>query len=158
MKLYEINLALRDLYEKVVDDVTGDLDPFAVEALEGLEQAKEEKVEACACVYKEYLAESKAIADEIKTLTDRRRVLTNKADSLRKYLAMSCEGEKYKTARCAVGWRRSVSVEVDPLAVLDEQYTRVKVEPDKKKIKDALKAGESIDGAELVERQNIQIK
>ena len=158
MKLYEIDSSLRYIYENYVNEETGEVDDTYVGELEQLERAKEEKVEACACVYKECLAETKAIADEIKTLTERKRVVTNKAESLKRYLATNCEGEKYKTARMAISWRKSESVEIDPLAVLDEQYTKVEIKPDKKKIKDALKAGETVDGAELVERQNIQIK
>jgi hypothetical protein len=41
---------------------------------------------------------------------------------------------------------------------LTDAYVRVKVEPDKTAIKEAIKAGTVVDGAELVEHQNITIK
>jgi len=44
------------------------------------------------------------------------------------------------------------------MAKLAENFLRVKTEADLTAIKDALKKGEAVEGAELVERQNIQIK
>ncbi len=158
MRLYEINNTLRETYENYVNAETGEVDEHVASTLEQLEIAKEEKVEGCGIVYKEYLAEAAAIGEEIKVLKDRQLVAKHKADSLKRYLASNCAGEKYKTPRVTIGWRKSVSVEIDPLAVFHDVYTKTVTSPDKKVIKDALKEGEVIEGAELIERQNIQIK
>ena len=55
--------------------------------------------------------------------------------------------------------RKSESVECSDIFQVDDQYLRFKEpELDKTKIKKALKAGEKVDGCQLVTKMNIQIK
>ena len=83
----------------------------------------------------------------------------NEVERCTEYLANNFDREKYETAKVKLSWRKSESVNVPDVTLLPEEYRRVKevVEADKKAIKDALKAGEAIAGAELVVKKNLQI-
>ncbi len=164
MTLYEIDHAIAEAFEKAIDPETGEiLDSEAWAELEALQMAHDQKVENIALFAKNLEAEAAAIKAEEEKLKARRTVLEHKAKSLRTWLARILDGAKFATARVAVSWRKSVAAELAPgmdPAQLPIQYQRVKVtvEPDKTALAKALKAGETIEGVELVERNNLQIK
>lgn len=70
------------------------------------------------------------------------------------------EGQKLKTDDVSVSWRKSESVIVSDAAFLPEKFQRVKttIEADKKALKEALTAGEKIEGVSLEARQHLVIK
>lgn len=70
------------------------------------------------------------------------------------------EGQKLKTDDVSISWRKSESVIVPDAAFLPEKFQRVKttIEADKKALKEALTAGEKIEGVSLETRQNLVIK
>jgi hypothetical protein len=59
-----------------------------------------------------------------------------------------------------INFRKSESVEIDNLALLDAKFLneKVTITPDKMAIKEAIKNGEDVNGARLVINNNIQIK
>ena len=58
-----------------------------------------------------------------------------------------------------VSFRRTESVKVEDVFKLNENYLRYSEPiPDKKAIKEALKAGEIVEGAELVESVSMTVK
>lgn len=158
MRLYEINAELEALLEQV-DPETGEL-MCDMDALEALTIAREEKLEGLALAVKNYESDAAQIRAEEKALADRRRALENKADRAKKFLQESLAGETIKTARVAVSYRKSQAVELAPdfLTTSDLWWQRITQEPDKEKIKKALKAGESVPGAALIERTSMIIK
>lgn len=161
MKLYEIEQGLRALIEgtleKIVDMETGEV--FTVDNLENLQLVKEEKLEGCAVVYKELKADAEALATEIKTLQERKNRILKKQEWLADYMAVALNGEKLKTPKCTISYRKSESVElVGELTDVPTEYCRTKVELDKTAVKKALKAGMGVPGCQLVARNNLQIK
>lgn len=161
MTLYEINQAIIDALENAVDPETGEIAEDVAAALEALDIKRNEKLENIACYIKDLEAEGKAIRDEEKALAARRRTTERKTERLKDYLAWALQGEKFKSARCAVSFRKSTAVEIAPDALthLPERFLRFKdPEADKTAIKDALKAGEVIDGCKLVENVSMIIK
>lgn len=165
MTLYEIDHAISEAFEQAIDPETGELiNEEAWAQLEALQMDREQKLEGVALWVKDLNAEAAAIKVEEDALKKRRQSTEKKADSLKGYLASALGGsEKFKTARVAISWRRSETAElldgVDPVSLpLEYQRVKVAVEPDKAKLKEALKAGKTVEGVELVERQNIQIK
>jgi len=164
LKLYEYPRAIEDAYERGADAETGEIiDEKAWAELEALQIERDERIEGVALWVKDLNAEAAAIKAEEEALKKRRQSIEKKAENLKGYLGYVLRGEKFKTARVAVGWRRSETAElldgVDPVSLpLEYQRVKVAVEPDKAKLKEALKAGKTIEGVELVERQNIQIK
>ena len=162
MNLFDINKALVDAWDAALDPETGELDETLLAAFEELQMERDAKIENIGCWIKNLAADAEALKSEAKTMTERAKAAERKADSLKRYLTAALDGEKFTSTRCAISWRRSVSVEIDEAEIpeLPEQYIRrkVSVEADKTAIKEALKAGESIEGCRLVERQNISIK
>ena len=152
MNIYDINRAIENC-------VTEDGEVIDEQALTELMMAKEEKIENVACWIKNLTAEAEAIKAEKEKLAKRQKQAEAKAESLKKWLAFALEGEKFTTARVAISYCKSVSVQVDE-SLLDKKYMKEKVTytPDKTALKKALQAGENIEGAYLEEKQNIQIK
>lgn len=158
MNLYQISAAIENAFMSCIDPETGEI-VGDTSALDDLQIQREEKIENIALYIKNLKAEAEAIQNEERKLKSRRQTCENRADWLKKYLANNLQGEKFKSPRAAISWRRSESVKVNDLWKLPEQYIRIAdPEPDKKALKKALKAGEAIEGAELVQSLNLQIK
>lgn len=161
MTLYEINRAIMDC----VDMETGEV--IDIERLDALQMARDEKLENIGLYIKNLDAEAKAIREEEKALAARRKACENKAKSLREYLSYSLAGQAFKTPRVSVSFRASTYCAVaDETAVLNWlqannrddciKYTMPEVKLDE--IKSLLKEGVEIPGAELGQRQNMQLK
>ena len=93
-------------------------------------------------------------------LTERKATLKNKAEWLKGYVAYALKGEKFETPKGAVSYKKSETVEITDKEKLPTEFLRVvtSTSPDKAAIKAAIKAGSKIDGAQVVEHQNVQIK
>lgn len=149
MTIYEINEGILNC----IDLETGEI--IDIDKLNELELERDAKIENVACWIKELKAEAEAIKAEKLALAERQKVAENKAESLKKWLAYALQGEKFKTAKCSVSFRKTESVEVtdEGLSNLmkehDELLTYKAPEPNKKAIKDALKDGLSVQGVRL---------
>lgn len=160
MTLYEIRDTIRKAIELGFDEETGEI--FDTDFIEALELQRDEKIEAIALYIKDLTAEAKAIKEEKQALARRQQTAENHAESLKKYLTICLDGEKFKSPKVAISYRKSQTVEfVDGFDVnlLPSQYQR-KVDPeaDKTAIKDALKEGKEIYGVYLEEHTNTIIK
>lgn len=158
MKLYEIDNAILDC----IDMETGEV--IDIEKLNELQMERDAKIENVACWIKDLKAEAEAIKKEKQALADRQKAAENKAESLKKWLAYALNGEKFKTAKCAVSFRKSESVEVTDAGIKslmkehDELLTYKAPEPNKTAIKQALKDGLNVDGVQLVHNTSTIIK
>lgn len=151
--LYEIDAQIMGC----VDFETGEI--IDVERLETLQMEFDNKVEGIALWIKNLVAEAKMVKEEKDNLAARQKACENKAESLKKYLASALGGEKFKTSKVSISYRKSKSVEVEDITLLDDDYLKFKEpEADKTKIKKALEEGISLEGVSLVEKNNIQIK
>ena len=157
MTLFEIDDAILN-FEFEVDDETGEI--LNAQELDELKMAREDKIEGVGLWIKNLEAEAAAVKAEKDNMADRQKRLEKKADSLKGYLAYALQGEKFSTPKIAMSWRRSEQVHITDEHLLPENCLNVTIvkRPDKKVIKDALKAGKDIMGAELIEKQNLQIK
>lgn len=155
--LYEINADLDALLDSI-DPETGEIDG---DALTALTMERQEKLEGMALKLKNLAAEAEMIKAEEKALADRRKTVERNRDSLKAYLMRSLDGETLKTAKVAISYRTSKSVEIDNDAFFanpDMRYLRQTTEINKEAIKAALAAGEEVPGAALVEKQNMILK
>lgn len=153
MTLYEIDQKLLDC----IDLETGEI--LNEERLNELQMERNEKLEKVALWIKELNAEADALKAEKQAFADRQKAAENKAGSLKKWLANALAGEKFKTTKVMVSFRKTKSVEVADIFALDENYVKYS-EPtaDKAAIKKAIEAGEIVKGAQLVEGTSISIK
>lgn len=160
MTLWEIDSKIKDVLENgfSIDEETGEV--LLPEDLDKLNIAKNEKIENIALYVKNIKAEADAIKVEIDVLKKRAYVRMKKAEKLIKYLDNILGGEKFETARVALSYRSSNSVQIDDDSRIPDQYIKIKTErvPDKVALAKALKTGEAITGCSLVEKQNLQIK
>lgn len=154
MTLYDIDQAIMSC----VDPETGEI--IDTERLDYLSMERDSKIENIGLWIKDLKAEADAIKNEIANLQKRKKVAENKAESLKNYLEYALDGQKFKTARLSVSYRRSESVNVTDPTKLPEDLieTIIDIKPNKTEIKKAIKAGLAIDGAELVEKTSIQVR
>ena len=158
MTIYEINEEILNC----IDLETGEI--IDIDRLNDLQLERDAKIENVACWIKELKAEAEAIKTEKQTLAERQRVAENKAESLKKWLAYALQGEKFKTAKCSVSFRKSEVVEITDeglnnlMKEHDELLTYKAPEPNKKAIKDAIKDGLSVQGVRLECNTSVIIK
>ena len=158
MTIYEINEEILNC----IDLETGEI--IDIDRLNDLQLERDAKIENVACWIKELKAEAEAIKTEKQTLAERQKVAENKAESLKKWLAFALNGEKFKTAKCSVSFRKTESVEVTDeglnnlMKEHDELLTYKAPEPNKKAIKDAIKDGLSVQGVRLECNTSVIIK
>ena len=164
MNIYEIDKEIESVFLNAIDPETGEISEEAVARLDALQMERAQKIENVALWHKNAVAESKAIADEIKALQDRKKSIDNKIEWQKRYLEHSLNGERFETPKVAVSYRKSEAVEFYDEASFadfyadDETIVSTVRKVNKTAIKKLLKAGENVVGAYIVERQNIQIK
>lgn len=95
----------------------------------------------------------------ITAFVDRKKATERKIETLTRLLENTLRGQKFKTDRVQINYRKSDSVQVDKDVRLPDEYLRFKEpEPDKVALKKALKDGIKIKGAWLEEKLNMQVK
>ena len=152
MTIYQIDEAILGC----IDPETGEVN---AEKLGELMIQREQKIENIACWIKNLVSDAKALKDEKKALDERIKAKENRAESLKKYLESILKGQKFETTKCAVSFRKSQSVNISDLSAIPTNFLRIKpAEADKTAIKAAIKNGETVTGAELVDKLSMTIK
>nr|MBQ1578076.1 siphovirus Gp157 family protein [Oscillospiraceae bacterium] len=162
MTLYEIDEALLNL----VDPETGEI--MDISAFTELQMDREKKLEGIACWIKDLYAEEDALKNEEDALRARRAAARRKRENLWAYLQTMLAGEKLKTGKVAVTYRKNPpSVQVDNEAELLEwarsccraDLLRLKdPELDKAGLKAAIEKGEYVPGARIVQETRMVIQ
>lgn len=157
--LYE----LTDSYKQLIE-LAEDNDSAAIrDTLDSIDEAFEDKAENTAKVIRDLETQSEAKKTEAKKLKERATTLDNQAKQLKKYLIDQLE----LTNRTKIqGELFTVSVQNNPASVHVEDETKIprdyftEQEPklDKTRIKNELKNGLEINGAELKQSQRLTIK
>lgn len=161
MNLYEISSELMAALDAVhVDEETGEVVGLA--HLDEVGGAFDSKAESTALYIKNNTAMADSIANEIKALQARKKSLESRNEWLKNYLTSCLDAvgkTQFETAKVRLSFRKSQQVIADPERVPVE-YLRKKttVDVDKTAIKNAIKSGAVIEGAAIVEVNNLQIK
>lgn len=163
MKLFDIDEKLAACVKldesRVVDTESGEI--IDLEAIAALEMERDKKIENLGCWYKNLLADAEALKAQKNAFAEREKAAKAKAESLRGFLGRYLNGKKFESAKVAMSFRKSEAVEFDAKCIGDvpEEFLKFKdPELDKVAVKKAIKAGETVPGCELVQRQNLQIK
>lgn len=160
MNLHEINNAILEC----VDLESGEI--LDIDNLNQLTIARDAKIEGLALWFKNITAEAEAVKAEAKAFRERAHRLENKADGIKEYLHRALDGMKFTTTRVEIGYRKSIALAVENEERLLEWAIKESRDGlykttyalSKSAITEAIKSGEAIEGAALVEKNNIQIK
>lgn len=164
MTLYEINAELKEAIDAMFASVdeNGEMDAQAVERFKSLEEERKEKLDNIGAFIKNEDAEINAISDEIDKLKARLDAKKKHVEWLKNYVTADMQSQNetsFESTRVRFSFRTSERVVVDENR-LPKKYFIKKIthEPDKAALKELLKGGQSIKGAEIVKRYNLQIK
>lgn len=160
--IYEIEKQYINLAEQIIDN-DGELTEELELALAINKEQLENKGQCYAYVIKELEAFNDAVDIEIKRLQALKKSRGKTVDRLKETIIKAMdlfEVTELKTPTLKINFRKSDTVEIENEALLDTAFlvTKTTVTPDKVAIKKAIKAGEFVTGAVLVEHNNLQIK
>ena len=147
-KLYELTsdiLQLQDMLENELDD-----EQMLLDTLEGVQWEYEFKLEQYAKVIRNLEADVNAIKNEVKRLTDKRRVLESNIDRLKKYMFDSMKTTNTPKVKGTVltvaiqknGGKLPIILDVDT-SELPDNLVKITESPDLEAIGKMLDAGES---------------
>lgn len=154
--LYQLNNAYAQLQQMIEDGQEG-----LEDTLDSITDAVEEKLEAYAMVIKNIESDVEGIKSEEKRLAERRKVMENGVVRMKQAIAETLQNsgqDKVKTEKFTFSWRKSSKVEVSNIDSLPQQYVKVERTISRSELAKALKAGEQIEGAQLVENQSLSIR
>ena len=155
MKLYEITQAYENLASLEDKEEVG-------KYLDLIEDEFNQKAENTVKVIKNIGADIKALRDEEKRLAQKRKSLQSNQDWLKFYLQNNMErlgDKKIKAGIFNINIQKnppSVNIKNEELIADDYFITERKL--DKKKLKEDLKDGKEIDGAELTQGESLRIR
>lgn len=166
MNLYELTDEMKQILENGFTqncvDEEGEIDERKVKQyFDELALTAEKKIDYIATKIKNDLALAEQIKVEKQSLEARQKRLNKEADSLKTYLSECLQilgQSKYESVRTQISFRKSESVKVLDESKLTEEYLKIETKPDLTKIKNAIKLGATVDGAEIVTKQNIQVR
>lgn len=154
--LYQLNNAYAQLQQMIEDGQEG-----LEDTLDSITDAVEEKLEAYAMVIKNIESDVEGIKSEEKRLAERRKVMENGVVRMKQAIAETLQNsgqDKVKTEKFTFSWRKSSKVEVSNIDSLPQQYVKVERTISRADLAKALKAGEQIEGAQLIENQSLSIR
>lgn len=154
--LYELNEKI-NAFEFEIDEETGEI--LNADALEQIEMERGEKLENIALWIKNLTSDAEAYKREKESFAQKEKTAKNKVESLKSYLNFVLNGETFKSDKVNITYRKSSVLNIIDEYIIPEKFF-IPQDPkiDKTAIKAAIKAGEEIKGAEIVEKNNIQIK
>lgn len=168
--LYEIQTQYRELMSEM-EAILADPNPETLESdmdhLNRLMGINAQDFQAKGDAYAAVVREKEARAESLRDEADRMVQLAKREEATAEYLkgrlfaAMQEQGiASADLPHFRLSLRKSQAVDVTDKDALPQGYLRIKTvtEPDKTALKVALKQGQAIPGAVLVDRQSLQIK
>jgi hypothetical protein len=146
----------------VAQELGEDQQQAALTYLDELAIAEAEKADAVAYAVRKRQAEVEFLKSEEDRIRSRRKAMESRLILFREYLADVFQRnglQKVKGIKSTLFLRKSSSVEIVDMRELPSEYVQTRIEyvPRKTQIKDALKAGQVVPGAQIVERQSLVI-
>lgn len=162
LKLYQIEQDYINLAEQIID-AGGEVSEEQNEALQINKNQLENKARGFGFVILDLESEISIIENEVKRLQQLKVARVKTVEKLKEKISDAMqlfEISEVKTATIKLSFRRSESVEIDNVDLLDATYKveKVSITANKVKIKEDIKSGISVMGAVLQINQNLQIK
>ena len=151
--LFEIN----DQILSLIDFETGEISDF--ETFEKLQLDLDTKIKNIALYVLNLESDAAQLEEQERKFCARKTAAKNKAGRLKEYLDAFLQGQKRIYPEVSLTYRPSVQVVIEDKYQIPERFL-CQCDPkiDKIAIKDALKTGEAVPGASLLEKKNLQIK
>lgn len=160
MKLYEIDNKIREVWDKICEQ-DGELTDEDLQTLESLEVGKNEKIKGYGVIIRELDGEITILTNEIKRvkeILDKRKKSQEWLKNSLKEFMLNHDIPKYESVEVNVSFRKSKALEIMDGVKLPDEFLKVKTEPDKSAITEYIKNGGIVDGCQIIEKNNIQIK
>ena len=167
MKTFEILQEYRAL-EILLNEVNEETGEFInseddiKEYIDDLKENKEDKLNNIEKLKREIDGSINTIDAEIKRLQQLKKQRSNNIERLKNLQMLLTNGEKIETDLYKFSTRKSASVEITDLDLIQDKYCKFEKKPVKKDILDAIKQAEknkeSFFGAEIVEKISITVK
>lgn len=153
MNLFEINQEIMSC----VDMETGEL--LDEERFAELQISMTDKLEGLGCWIKNLEAEASALKAEEQAFAERRKSVERQIANKKQYLSNFLQGSPFETLRVKISFRKSETLEVSDDAKIPEEFLKYKEpEVNKADLKKAVKNGLVLEGVQIVQKQNLQIK
>jgi len=161
--LKELNEMMYNLQQLILDgadeeELKGYMDTISLE--------REVKLEGYAMVIKNLENANAGIKSEEERFAKRRKYNENAIARMKERMAETLETvepdakgvKRLKTEKFTFSFRKSTSVQIENDAVIPPQFIKVEKTISRSELAKALKAGEQIEGAQLVENQSLSIR
>ena len=167
MKTYDIKaefLAIQELLEtEEFNEETGELidnSETVQQLLSEVQENMSEKADGICYLVSQNKMYEDSLKAEAKRLTARAKMFERVQNDLKELLRFLLAGEKLKTEKFTISYRKSTSVEILDDSLIPSEFINVKetFTFDKKAIADKLKDFDEVAGAKLVVKNNITIK
>lgn len=163
-RLFEIGIEIDKLFpiseDTVLDETTGEL--LDISYLGQLQMERDQILTYLLQEVKNLDADVEAYKKQKDHFTKLQKQAENRKEALKNYVASCLNGDAFEAADKSVKatFRKSESVVIISLDDISEKFKTKEItyKPDKKAIKEAIKAGDDVLGAELVVNQNMQVK
>ena len=160
--LYQIEQEYLNIVQSIID-AGGEITEEQETALSISKEQLQNKGVCYGFIVKELEGNIDLIDLEIKRLNALKKPLVNSIDRLKNNLSQAMqmfEVTELKTPLLKINFRKSESIEVTDIDLLDADFVKTTITKaaDKIAIKEAIKQGENVQGAVLVTNQNLQIK
>lgn len=155
--LYEIDEKILECMANCIDPDTGEI--IDSEQLEALKMERQAKLENVALYIKNLKADAAMYKAEKQAFAERQAAAEKRVESLSEWLKKALDGQKFKTEKAEVTFRKTSKVEVLDIWELNEDFVKYSdPTPDKVAIKRAIKAGEEVKGAKLIDDISMTVK
>ncbi len=161
--LYELTEQLREL-----ENIEADGEQMALAVLDTMQAIQgefDEKAKAVAAVICNMDSDAEAIDAEIARLSARKKVITNRQESIREYLRHNMEASgitkiSHPLFTITLAQGREIAVIDNPALIPDElMYVKTEMRPEKAEILRMLKEGKEVPGAHIERsKSSVRIK
>ena len=156
--------ALEDLLNEI-DPVSGEFvnsEDVIKDYIINLQTSKENKLNNIEDLKLELKAQSEALKQKEEKLYARRKSIESNIERLKDLQVMLLQGEKLKTDEYTFSFRRSESVEIYDVNMLEDKFFKIEKKPILKDIAEAIKQanskGESFFGAEIKDKKSLSVR
>ncbi len=170
MKLYEVNQAIEEIFEQMVDPETGEILSDAeslMEQLDSLQMERQRILEYLAKLILNTRAEAAALKEEEARLKKRRDRLGKKEEQIMAILDRECGGEKTDLGIATLSYRKTAHVEVSDAEKAVRWLKRNKhtdcyrvpaPEVAKAEVKKLINQGTKVPGCAVVENRSCSLR